>query len=152
MIACRLRPASTRRGWGIKRFVAAVAFGLLVPLSPPTDAHETDQYTLPLGQEFADLGVHFSRMVHDAIAAAASLAGLEDYAVEFVEPYRTPREMFLQRLADSLGRFLGQERGARLVTGLAGLLQPLHRAARELEVLQDPRHLYMRCLACGMTR
>ncbi len=77
MIACRLRPASTRRGWGIKRFVAAVAFGLLVPLSPPTDAHETDQYTLPLGQEFADLGVHFSRMVHDAIAAAVQTTNAE---------------------------------------------------------------------------
>jgi len=88
----------------------------------------------------------------DAIAAAAAMAGLEDYSVEFVEPYRTPREVFLQQLADSLGGLLDRERGQRLVAGLAGLLQPLQRAARELEVMQDPRHLYMRCLACGMTR
>jgi hypothetical protein len=25
-------------------------------------AHETDQYKLPLGREFADLGAHFSRV------------------------------------------------------------------------------------------
>jgi len=77
MIMCGSRSASTRGGWGIKRCIAAAAFGVLAALSLPADAHETDQYTLPLGQEFADLRLHFSRMVHDAIAAAVQTTNAE---------------------------------------------------------------------------
>jgi len=33
-------------------------------------AHETDQYTLPVGREFADLGPHFSAAVYEAIVQA----------------------------------------------------------------------------------
>jgi hypothetical protein len=36
----------------------------------PAAAHETDQYTLPVGREFADLGPHFSRVVHGALVTA----------------------------------------------------------------------------------
>jgi len=54
----------------LKRLVSGAALGLLAALSPLAGAHETDQSTLPLGREFADLRVHVSRMVHDAIAAA----------------------------------------------------------------------------------
>jgi hypothetical protein len=73
MIVCGLRPASMPRlASTVKRLLAAVALGLLGGLSPVADAHETDQYTLPLDREFADLRVHFSRMVHDAIAAAVN--------------------------------------------------------------------------------
>ena len=43
-------------------------FALLLPASAV--AHETDQYTLPLGREFADLRVHISRVIRDAIAEA----------------------------------------------------------------------------------
>jgi hypothetical protein len=44
---------------------------VLVILQPLTvAAHETDQYTLPLGREFADLGPYFSRIVHDAVVEA----------------------------------------------------------------------------------
>jgi hypothetical protein len=35
-------------------------------------AHETDQYTLPVGREFADLGPHLSRVVHGAIVEAVN--------------------------------------------------------------------------------
>ena len=34
--------------------------------------HETDQYTLPVGREFADLGPHLSRVVHGAIVEAVN--------------------------------------------------------------------------------
>jgi len=33
-------------------------------------AHETDQFTLPVGREFADLGPHFSRVIYAAIVVA----------------------------------------------------------------------------------
>lgn len=52
--------------------MAGTALGLLAALSPLAGAHETDQSTLPLGREFADLRFHVSRMVHDAIAAAVN--------------------------------------------------------------------------------
>ncbi len=49
-----------------------VAF-LALQLQPtPAVAHETDQYTLPVGREFADLGPHFSRIVHTAIVDAVN--------------------------------------------------------------------------------
>jgi hypothetical protein len=38
----------------------------------PAPAHETDQYTLPLGRQFADLGPLLSRMVHGAVVAGVS--------------------------------------------------------------------------------
>jgi hypothetical protein len=38
----------------------------------PGGAHETDQYTLPVGREFADLGPYFSRMVHRAVEDAVA--------------------------------------------------------------------------------
>lgn len=48
----------------------AVALLALRPLSAA--AHETDQYTLPLGRAFADLRFHFSRVTYDAIADATA--------------------------------------------------------------------------------
>src|SRR5262245_31760874 len=38
----------------------------------PATPHETDQYTLPVGRRFADLGPHLSSVVHGAIVAAVS--------------------------------------------------------------------------------
>jgi len=53
-----------------KHLLVALALAVLA-LRPLTAAgHETDQSTLPLGREFADLRVYVSRMMHDAIAAA----------------------------------------------------------------------------------
>src|SRR5262245_24021781 len=40
--------------------------------SLPCAAHETDQYTLPAGRRFADLGPHLSRVVHGALVEAVS--------------------------------------------------------------------------------
>jgi protease-4 len=86
--------------------------------------------------------------LQDAIGAAAARADLSDYQVEFVQPYRTPREIFLQQLADRVGA-IGLWPQSGLATMLNGMLEPVARASEELEVLQDPRHLYMRCVACA---
>ncbi len=50
--------------------VVGLTLGLLQ--SQPIHAHETDQYTLPVGRQFADLGPYFSRIVYGAVADAAS--------------------------------------------------------------------------------
>ena len=39
-----------------------------------TVAHETDQYTVPLGQEFAELGPYFSKDFHDRIQSGVNKA------------------------------------------------------------------------------
>jgi hypothetical protein len=39
-----------------------------------------------------------------------------------------------------------------LAANLAGLMAPVAEAAAEIAILQDPRHLYMRCVACGLIR
>jgi hypothetical protein len=37
-------------------------------------------------------------------------------------------------------------------TALSGLLGPVRKVVQELGSLQDPAHLYMRCLGCGAVR
>jgi ankyrin repeat protein len=50
--------------------VAGLTLALLVLHPSPAAAHESDQYTLPVGREFADLGPYFTRVVYDAIVEA----------------------------------------------------------------------------------
>jgi hypothetical protein len=54
--------------------LAAIAALALQPAAAP--AHETDQSTLPLGREFADLKVPLSEMVRGALAEAVSQTNL----------------------------------------------------------------------------
>lgn len=87
----------------------------------------------------------------DAIAAAAARAELEDYEVEFVQLPLSPRDLFLQQLADRTGSLgLWTHSGAAAV--LSELLRPVVEAAAEISSLSDPGHLYMRCVACGVFR
>jgi hypothetical protein len=55
-----------------KHVTAGLALAFLALQSWAAVAHETDQYTLPVGREFADLGPHFSRVVHTAIVDAVN--------------------------------------------------------------------------------
>ena len=50
---------------------AAIAAALLVQ-AVPAAAHESEQYTLPVGRDFADLGPYLSRIVLTAIEAAVN--------------------------------------------------------------------------------
>ena len=86
----------------------------------------------------------------DAIAAAAARANLKDYQVEYVELPLSPRDMLLKQLANRVGSLNGWTASAS--AALSGLLGPVREAAQELGSLQDPRHLYMRCMACGLVR
>ena len=47
----------------------ALLFAMVAPIGRSL-AHETDQYTLPVGREFADLRFYFSAQFHDAIKFA----------------------------------------------------------------------------------
>lgn len=82
--------------------------------------------------------------LEDAIASAAALADMTDYEVKYVELPLSPRDLIMKQLANRFGQ-VGSAGGATLST----LLSPLQAAVEELAVLQDPRHLYFRCLDCG---
>lgn len=86
--------------------------------------------------------------LRDAIAAAATLGGLDErYPVEYVQEPLSPREMLLQQLASRVGAVTSPWPG--LSAGLHGLVRPLASVARSLAEMNDPAHLYMRCLSCS---
>jgi protease-4 len=87
----------------------------------------------------------------DAIAAAASRANLEDYEVDYVELPLSPRDFLMKQLANRVGS-LNLWTGSATSAALSGLMVPIREAAQELAGLQDPGHLYMRCVACGLVR
>ena len=68
--------------------------------------------------------------------------------MEFIQPYRSPRALLLQQLAERMGT-LGLWAGSAASTAFQRLLEPVGRAVAELEALQDPRDLYMRCVPCA---
>lgn len=84
----------------------------------------------------------------DAIEAAAARADLEDYSVDYVEPALTPAELLVQQLTEHMGR-LGWVPASSTVAAVTSLVRPFTDAAAEIAALQDPRHIYLRCLACG---
>jgi protease-4 len=87
----------------------------------------------------------------DAIDAAAARADLADYQVEYVEPPMSPRDLLMQQLAERVGS-LGVWAPSAITASLNNLLAPVANAAAELASMQDPRHIYVRCLDCGAIR
>jgi ankyrin repeat protein len=72
MIVRRMHPGSIALPAAARVVVMALAVVLLALRPLSAAAHETDQYTLPLGRTFADLRFHFSRLAYDAIADATA--------------------------------------------------------------------------------
>jgi hypothetical protein len=62
---------SERHLAGVLAALLATCGLALIPASP-AQAHESEQYTLPVGRQFADLGPYFSRIFHDAIVGAVA--------------------------------------------------------------------------------
>ncbi len=84
----------------------------------------------------------------DAIAGAAELAGLEQYEVDYVGIPLSPRDLLLRQLAGRLGS-LQIRTEFSMASTFSTLFQSFNAAARELANLDDPSHLYVRCVACG---
>jgi protease-4 len=82
----------------------------------------------------------------DAIAAAARLAQLEDYQVEYVEPQLSPREQLAKQFLGQAAHWLGS--GSGLTRPIHRLAASLERGVELLEVFNDPRGAYARCLGC----
>ena len=89
--------------------------------------------------------------LHDAIAAAAARVGMDSYDIDYVQLPLSPSDLFLQQLADSMGS-LGIWTRSGASAALSALMQPVAEAAEEISNLQDPGHLYLRCVPCGIIR
>lgn len=83
-----------------------------------------------------------------AIASAAALADMDDYEVEYVELPLSPRDQILKQLANRAA-LLDVLPGDGAQAMLRRFMLPAQRAARELQLLSDPRHLYLRCMGCA---
>lgn len=84
--------------------------------------------------------------IEEAVAAAARRAGLETYAVDYVEPPLSAKEKVLRKLRE---RWAGSDLGR----ALARLLLPRELLQPEIEGLEglrlkDPRGIHAYCLAC----
>ncbi len=99
----------------IRLTLAASLSGALL-LTPIESAfpHESDQYTLPIGRDFADLGPYFSRIVYGAVVGAATEtnAAIRD-AIESNQPEQRIAEL---QSADFIGGELWQQLFAALPT------------------------------------
>ncbi|MFT4517865.1 MAG: protease-4 [Halioglobus sp.] len=89
--------------------------------------------------------------LEDAVAAAAKLADLDDYETDYVEMPLSPRDMIMKQLANRVASLSLWAPSASSAT-FSGLLKPVREAAKELAVLQDPAHMYLRCVACSGVR
>ncbi|MFK8051242.1 MAG: signal peptide peptidase SppA [Halioglobus sp.] len=85
--------------------------------------------------------------LQDAIAAAGELSGLSDYQIEYVGLPLSPRDLLLQQLSGRMGR-LKLWTNSTMANAFSGVLQTFTAAARELDNLDDPAHLYVRCVSC----
>jgi protease IV len=89
--------------------------------------------------------------LEEAVEAAAELAGLADYKVDYVGLPLSPRDLLLQQLGQGVGS-LEIFSGSSLTSIVAGLADSFAAALDELAALKDPAHLYVRCVACGIVR
>jgi protease IV len=89
--------------------------------------------------------------LHDAVESAAALAQLQDYEVDYVEAPLSPRDLLMKQLARTFGS-LNVWTASTTSTALHTLLGPVQQAAQELDILQDPKHIYLRCISCGVVR
>ena len=76
---------------------AAVLLAGVLPAGP-SQAHEAEQYSLPLGRDFADLGPYLSRIVHAAITDAASRTS--DEIADAIDNGESPRRIADLQSAD----------------------------------------------------
>ena len=87
----------------------------------------------------------------DAVEAAAQLAGLSAYSVDFKQKPLSPRDMLLQQLNDSFGG-VGLVAQSAPLKVVSQMLAPLSHVAEFVDSLRDPSNLYVRCISCEVVR
>ena len=135
---------------GYDRFLALVSASRDMPVDT-VDA--VAQGRVWSGQTALELGlVDKLGSLDEAVAAAASLAGLGDYSKKLIESSLTPAQLFLQQLADNT--LVGAPVRAlvthfRNVSPVERLFAGIRRELQGLLHLNDPNGLYLQCLECA---
>lgn len=98
-----------------------------------------------IGRQALEIGlVDELGSLNDAIAAAAALAGVEEYeAARFGTPI-SPQQMVLEALGENL-----QVSMPSTVKSAMVWLSPLREPLTVLSKLQDPKHVYLQCFDCN---
>ena len=135
--------------YAYRRFLQIVAEGRNLPVDTVDTLAQGRVWSAPDALEH-DL-IDGVGSLEQAVAAAAGRAGLEDYETVQVELPRSASELILERLAERMG-VLGRWAATPAAASLSSLLRPLTLAAAEMHQLQDPGHLYLRCIACSVVR
>lgn len=123
------------------RFVAIVAEGRGLA---PEAVDAAGQGRIWTGEQALALGlVDELGGLEDAIARAAELAELERFGVRQLEEPPTPLQVLTQRMIEDFGF------GADHAIQLGPLASKLLKDWRLLAALNDPKHMYALCAACG---
>ena len=133
---------------GYNRFIALVAESRDMPVGD-VDAiargrvwSGADAFNLGLVDHLGDL--------EQAIAAAADLAGLDEYGTQLIEQRLSPGQQLLQDLAGSslVARLLPAQPALAPVNALAAFYDNLNDELQTLLKFNDPRGLYLQCQDC----
>ena len=84
----------------------------------------------------------------DAIAAAAKLAGLEEYDVVDMKEKRTTFEMFMSNLSETTIAKFGGEKQRQTEGAVAQIVRAAEKQAEFFAEFNDPNAAYARCLTC----
>ena len=85
----------------------------------------------------------------DAIAAAAKLAEMEDYGIDYVEPTLTPKELFWKELLGNTTKFFVKHTGFTLPENkLLSELNAVNEEFEKFNSFNDPYGSYAYCLMC----
>ena len=113
--------------------------------------HEIAQGHVWTGTKAREIGlVDELGTLKDAIAAIAKNAGLDKYKVEFVQRPLSPKEEFVRSLTGGQSGILTPNTllekfaSLRLLNDLVPALKPL----QEIQSLNDPRGIYVKCFDC----
>lgn len=85
----------------------------------------------------------------DAIAAAADLAGLNQYESKIIEQQQSPQDLFLQNLLGSSASILDNPIQSKVGPATQFLLQVENELTR-LDQFNDPQGMYSFCLTCDV--
>ena len=117
--------------------------------STPEAIHAVAQGQVWSGQKAKELGLvdHLGDL-DQAIAAAAEKAKLgKTYRWEFIEPELSPKEQFIRELTSQTRSWLATTTHSEY-QALDKWLAMLKAQLQELNVFNDPRGVYVRCLEC----
>ena len=125
--------------------------------STPQDVHQIAQGRVWTGVKALELGlVDNLGTLQDAITAAAELAKISNYQIEYVKPPMDIYEQLLQELssgAASVVAWLKLDGAFSLKSNFEGLVSGLSIDLQDyrgvLETLNDPGNLYLRCFECN---